>query len=452
MPGLTRRRFLKTTTAVTGYWISTRTEWAVGQSPNEQLGIACIGVGGKGSSDADQAGAYGNIVAICDIDDVRLDAKSKRFPRARKFNDFRRLLETMHKQIDAVVVSTPDHTHTPASVAAMRLGKHVYCQKPLTHSVAEARLMRETARKYKVATQMGNQGTATDGFRRGVEIIRSGVLGEVREVHVWTNRPFKYWKQAPDIVARPEERPEIPRHVHWDLFLGPAPYRSYHPAYHPHDWRGWWDFGTGSLGDMACHTANLAFAGLKLGLPHRVSAVSAEVNPETYPAWATITYEFPPADGKGPMKLVWYEGARNGKRNLPPADLLHGEKASSSGAILVGTKGSLFTPSDYGIEQTLLPRKQFADYEPPPPTIERLGGIRDCDANQKREWIRAAQGGPPAMSNFDYASTMTETMLLGNVAVRVGKSLEYDAKTGNVINCPDAAPFISREYRKGWEI
>ena len=205
---------------------------------------------------------------------------------------------------------------------AMRLGKHVYCQKPLAHSVWEARLMRETARQKGVCTQMGNQGTADPGFRRGAELVRSGAIGEVREVHVWTNRPFKYWKQAPDIVARPKETPPVPKHVHWDLFLGPAPERPYNPVYHPHNWRGWWDFGTGSLGDMACHTANLAFMALQLGLPVRVSAQSGEINSETYPAWATITYEFPARGDLPPVKLTWYEGAKNGKRNLPHEETL----------------------------------------------------------------------------------------------------------------------------------
>ncbi|MGZ3414667.1 MAG: Gfo/Idh/MocA family protein, partial [Isosphaeraceae bacterium] len=217
---------------------------------------------------------------------------------------YRKLLEDLGSKIDAVVVSAPDHHHAPAAVMAMRLGKHVYCQKPLTHSVWEARLMRATAREKGVCTQMGNQGTAEPGFRRGAEVIRAGAIGDVREVHVWTNRPFKYWKQAPDIVARPRETPGIPNHVHWYEFLGPAPDRPYHPVYHPHNWRGWWDFGTGSLGDMACHTANLAFMALKLGLPTRVSAHSGEINSETYPAWATITYEIPARGGLPPVKLT----------------------------------------------------------------------------------------------------------------------------------------------------
>lgn len=457
--GIGRRGFLKgVSVAGVGYWVAESQAKGFSDSPNEKVNIACIGVGGKGSSDTDHAGNHGNIVALCDIDDQRLGQKAAKFPKAKTYNDYRKLLDEMHAAIDAVVVSTPDHTHAPAAIRAMRLGKHVYCQKPLTHSVAEARLMRDTARKYKVATQMGNQGTADSGFRRGVEIIRSGAIGPVREVHVWTNRPFKYWKQAPDIVARPTETPPVPSHVHWDLFLGTAPERPYHPVYHPHDWRGWWDFGTGSLGDMACHTTNLSFMALKLGYPTRVSATSGEINPETYPAWATITYEFPARGDLPPVKLTWYEGAKNGDRNLPRPELLFGETPSSSGALLIGEKGAMFSPNDYGAEQKLLPVDKFADYRPPEPTLPRneegRGGKkgRDIDDNQKAEWVRAIQGGPPALSNFDYAAVLTETMLLGNVAVRLGKSLDYDADKVQVTNCPEAAALISPPYRKGWEI
>jgi predicted dehydrogenase len=454
MPSRIRRRdFLKTTSLATaGFWIGTQPQSLFSDSPNERVSIACIGVGGKGASDSNHAANHGDIVAICDMDDERLGKKAEQFSKAKRYNDYRKLFDEMGGQIDAVTVSVPDHHHAPASVMAMRIGKHVYCQKPLTHSVWEARLMRETARKFGVQTQMGNQGTAADGFRAGVELIQSGVVGDIREVHVWTNRPFKYWKQAPDIVARPKESPPVPSHVHWDLFLGPAPVRAYHPIYHPHDWRGWWDFGTGSLGDMACHTTNLVFKGLRLALPTRVSAISGEINPETYPAWATITYEFPARDNLPPVKLTWYEGAKDGNRNLPDLDLLQGEEASPSGALLIGDKGAIFTPSDYGFEQVLLPRNQFTDFRRPEPSLERLGSQVNCDDNQKREWVRAILGGPAPQSSFEYASRLTESMLLGNVAVRVGKALEYDGDTGCVTNCPDAAPHLDPEKRDGWKV
>ena len=269
IPSTDRRSFLYgASVAGFGVFANGRHGWAGGVGPNEVLNIACIGVGGKGKGDTQQAAHFGKIVAVCDIDERRGGENFEKFKDAKKYFDYRKLLEELGSKIDAVVVSAPDHHHAPAAVMAMRLGKHVYCQKPLTHSVWEARLMRETAREKGVCTQMGNQGTAEPGFRRGAEVIRAGAIGDVREVHVWTNRPFKYWKQAPDIVARPRETPGIPNHVHWYEFLGPAPDRPYHPVYHPHNWRGWWDFGTGSLGDMACHTANLAFMALQAWSAH----------------------------------------------------------------------------------------------------------------------------------------------------------------------------------------
>jgi predicted dehydrogenase len=448
---LDRRRFLRSASlAGFGIWLPRGLARGQGTSPNDRLRFACIGVGGKGSGDTDQVGGLGDVVALCDIDSKRLGAKAAKFPVAKTYADFRKLLEEMAPKIDAVVVSTPDHTHAPAALMAMRLGKPVYCQKPLAHSPYEARLMRETAAERKVATQMGNQGTAHPGFRSGVDLVRSGVVGPIREVHVWTNRPFKYWKQAPDIVARPPEMP-VPPHVAWELFLGPAPERPYNPVYHPHDWRGWWDFGTGSLGDMACHTTNLPFMALKLGLPTRVSAESGEINPETYPAWATITYGFPARGDLPPVKLTWYEGARDGKRHLPSPGLFQGKVPTDSGSLLVGEKGSIFSPSDNGAEQMVLGAGESG--EKPKDTTEARPKNND-DSNHKAEWVRAIRAGDPsiALSNFAYSGVLTEAMLLGNVAVRLGKPIEYDAATGLVTNAPEAARLVRPEYRKGWEL
>ncbi len=449
---ITDRRSFLFGASVAGFGVLAqgRRSCAFGVRPNETLNIACIGVGGKGKSDTDQAAHHGRIVAICDIDEQRLNAMAERHKDAKKYIDYRELLHDLDSKLDAVVVSTPDHSHAPAAIRAMRLGKHVYCQKPLTHSVWEARLMRETARQKGVCTQMGNQGTANPGFRRGAELVRAGALGEVREVHVWTNRPFKYWKQAPDIVARPTEAPPVPAYVHWDLFLGPAPERPYHPVYHPHNWRGWWDFGTGSLGDMACHTANLTFMALRLGLPVRVSALSGEINPETYPAWATITYEFPARGSLPPVKLIWYEGAKNGQRNLPPASLFpEGFKPSDSGSLLIGSEGQMYSPSDYGSEQVLWPPAKFKGT-----LLPRVGRERDDDDNQKREWVQAIRAGKPAiaLSNFDYASNLTESMLLGNVAVRSGEAIDYHPESGQITNSSAAARYLKPYFRKGWEI
>jgi predicted dehydrogenase len=448
---LDRRRFLQAS-SLAGFGILTAR--AEGQTPNERLNFACIGVGGKGSSDTDDVAALGNILALCDVDEQRLGKKAEPFSDAKKYQDFRKLLEELAPKIDAVVVSTPDHTHAAAAVMAMRLGKPVYCQKPLAHSAYEARLMRETAAERKVATQMGNQGTSHPGFRSGIELIRSGVVGPVREVHVWTNRPFKYWKQAPDIVARPTESMPVPPYLAWDLFLGPAPERPYNKVYHPHDWRGWWAFGTGAMGDMACHTANLTFMALKLGLPTRVSAESGEVNPETYPAWATMTYEFPARGDLPPVKLTWYEGARDGQRNLPSSDLFGNEKPPDSGSLLVGESGSIFSPSDYGSDQMLLPTEKFAGKQPSVSAEERKAQGKGIDGKHKAEWVRAIREGKPeiAWSNFNYSATLTEAMLLGNVSVRLGKPIEYDAVAGTVTNCSEAAQYIRPEFRKGWSL
>ncbi len=446
-----RRSFLYgASVAGFGIFVQGRRGLAAGVGPNDTVQFACIGVGGKGSSDTDHVGHLGRIVGLCDIDRHRLDQKAAKFKEAKTTADFRELLHSLENKIDAVVVSTPDHTHAIAAVTAMRMGKHVYCQKPLAHSVWEARLMRETARQKHVCTQMGNQGTADPGFRRGVELIRGGVLGEVREVHVWTNRPFKYWKQAPDIVARPRETPPVPDYVSWDLFLGPAAERPYNPAYHPHNWRGFWDFGTGALGDMACHTTNLLYMGLQLGIPTRVSAVSSEINPETYPAHSTITYEFPARGSLPPVKLTWYEGAKNGVRNLPPESLFPGGvRPSESGSLLIGSAGRMYSPNDYGAEQVLWPEDRFKHV-----LLPRIERERDTDLNHKREWVAAIRANNPhhALSNFDYAASLTETMLLGNVASRSGEAIDYNPETGQITNSSAASHYLKSHFRKGWEI
>lgn len=446
----TRRDFLKQASAAgVGFWVAGGVSLADSKSPNEKLNFACIGVGGKGSSDTDQVGQIGNIVALCDCDENPLDKKGEKFPQAKKYFDFRKMFEEMGSKIDAVTVSTPDHTHAPASVMAMRLGKHVYTQKPLTHSVYEARRMREIAREKKVCTQMGNQGTAENGLRTAVEMIQAGVIGPVREAHVWTNRPI--WPQAPGVMARPAESPPIPKNVHWDEFLGPAPERAYNSAYHPFKWRGWWDFGTGALGDMACHTANMAFMALKLGFPTSIVAEAGDVNPETCPSWAMVHYEFPARGDMPPVKFHWYEGKRGGQKVLPPMELFHGENPPGSGSLLVGDKGILYSPNDYGAAFKLLPAKDFEGYKPPEPKLPRNG---KGDLGMKQEWVDAIKANKPeiAMSNFDYAGMLTETVLLGNVAIRAGKKLEWDGPNLKATNCPEADKFIKREYRKGWTL
>lgn len=459
---MSRRRALQVGAASLGYLFTgaTGSVRKVYGAAN-QLRVAGIGIGGKGSSDIEQAAKVMEVVALCDIDGERLNKRAETWPSAKKFFDYRKLIDQMAKEIDAVTVSTADHSHAPASILAMRAGKHVYCQKPLTHTVFEARQMREVAAKMGVCTQMGNQGSARNGLRRAVELVQGGLLGMVHEAHVWTNRPAHYWKQSPDITSRPKDTPPVPSHIHWQEWLGAAPERPYHRAYHPHDWRGYWDFGTGALGDMACHTTNMAFRALKLGVPIAVVAEAGEINPETYPAWAHIQYIFPPRGEMCACTLHWYEGKRDGKLVLPPEDLLakllrRGEKLADSGSILVGEKGVLFSPNDYGADFRLTPEKDFANVKTTakPETIP-LGTDGDEDSYMKKEWADAIRAGKPtvAYSNFDYAAQLTETMLLGNIAVRFGgQKLDWDAAKLRFTNSEAATKLVSKEYRKGWDI
>lgn len=442
----TRRDFLATTTAASALAFSFLPSRVWGA--NERLRIAGIGVGGKGSSDIDQAGALGDVVALCDCDDNPLAEKLKKWPSAKKFHDFREMFDKMGKEIDAVTISTPDHTHAIAAAEAMVRKIHCYVQKPLTHDVWEARYLRTLARKYKVATQMGNQGSAADGLRRGVEAIQAGVIGPVREAHVWTNRPV--WPQSPTIKARPTEAMPVPPTLNWDMFIGTAPMRPYHKAYHPFNWRGWWDYGTGALGDMACHTANLAFRALKLTVPTLVEAKNEPLNPETFPGWASVIYHFPARGSMPPVKLYWYEGKLpSGEKNLPPKELFHGNEPPGSGSLLVGEKGIMYSPNDYGAQWMLLPEKSFEDWQPPAPTIPRNG--RD-DPGMKEEWVAAIKGGPAPYADFEFAADMTESILLGNVAMLAGGRIEWDSEKLRVKNNRDAQKWIKRQYRKGWKM
>lgn len=440
----TRREFLVSTSAASAFAFTFLPARVWGA--NERLRFAGIGVGGKGSSDIDQAGSLGDVVAVCDCDDNSIDEKLKKFPNAKRFNDFREMFDKMADEIDAVTVSTPDHTHAIAAAHAIVRRKPVYVQKPLTHDIWEARHLRTLARKYKVATQMGNQGSASDGLRRGVEAIQSGVIGTVREAHVWTNRPV--WPQSPSVVARLPEMP-VPSNLKWDLFIGNAPMRPYNKGYHPFNWRGWWDYGTGAIGDMACHTANLAFRALKLTVPTLVIAQNEALNPETYPGWATVVYEFPARGDLPPVRLTWYEGKLpSGEKNLPPMDLFHGNKPPGSGSLLVGDKGILYSPNDYGAQWMLLPEKNFESWEAPAPSIPRNG--RD-DLGMKEEWVAAIKGGAPAYSNFDFAADMTEAILLGNLAMLAGGKVEWNSARLRA-GSRDAQKWVKRSYRKGWRM
>jgi predicted dehydrogenase len=436
-----RRRFIKTTAAAgAGFWAAGGVSLRASRLANERIAFGCIGVGGKGSSDSDDAGRHGDVVAICDIDENTLGGRGRKFPNAQKFTDFRKMLEEVGKSLDAVTVSTADHCHAPASVMAMKMGKHCFTQKPMTHTIHEARLMGEIAREKKLATSMGNQGTAESGLRKAAALLKAGILGKVSEVHIWTNRPI--WPQGGARPKPAENGP--PKHVNWDAWLGPAPERPFANGYHPFAWRGWWDFGTGALGDMACHTVNMPFAGLGLRDPSSVQATSSGHNGDSYPKWSIIDFVFPANDQRGEIKFRWYDG---GKR--PPKELLEGRNMAGSGCVIVGEKGKIYSPDDYGAQFFIL----GSGIEEPKVEFKRSPGHFE-------EWVQAIKGGDPAMSNFpDYAGPLTETILLGNLAVYAakeadtpGKKVEWDAKKLEAANAPELMSIVKKQYRRGWEL
>ena len=421
-----------------------------GQNLNSKVSVAVIGAGGKGSSDTDEtAKVGGQIVALCDVDTKTLASRGEKYPDAKRYQDYRKMLAEMDKSIDAVIVATPDHVHAHASLTAMKMGKHCFCQKPLTHSVYEARLMRQTAAQMKIATQMGNQGSAGSGLRRAVEVVQSGAIGAVRELHVWSNRPI--WPQG---IARPGGEDKVPENLDWDLWLGPSPHRPYkNDTYAPFKWRGWQDFGTGALGDMACHTVNMPFRALKLGYPTSIEARSSAMNKETYPSASEIIFQFPEREGMPPVEFHWYDGglkpfsskSHQVLDHLNKGDAKGAAKLPGSGCLLIGDKGHLYSPDDYGSQFFLLPGKNYEGYKGPSETIPRSPG-------HYKEWIDAIQGGRPAYSNFDVAAYLTEIILLGCVALRVGKKLEWDGPNMRALNAPEADAFVKLAYRPGWEL
>ncbi|MHC4504462.1 MAG: Gfo/Idh/MocA family protein [Planctomycetota bacterium] len=444
---VSRRKFLKTAAAGVTLVpaLSVRTYAA-----NEAIGIGMIGVGGQGRSNRHWFKRIGgnNIVALCDVDTRRLGQSKRDHPGAKAYLDYRKMLHGQ-KDIDAVMVSTPDHHHFPASMLAMRLGKAVATEKPLTHSVWEARQMALAARKYKVATQMDNEGHATEGLRKLVEWVQSGGIGLVREVHIWTNRPI--WPQG--IPKRPRSKP-VPGHLKWDLWIGPAPYRDHHDHLHPFAWRGWWDFGTGALGDMGCHYWDGVVWGLRLGHPDTVEAVQEGNSDETGPHWSTVTYRFP-ARGRLPAVTVkWWDGRRARKAggktkydiaNLPPRppELEKKRRMPTNGSMFVGEKGTILV-SDVSSPR-IVPESKMKAFDRPKPFIPRV-------KDHKIEWFESIRTGKPASSSFaDAGGHLAEVVLLGNLAVRTGRKIEWDGENLKATNCPEADRYIRREYRKGWE-
>lgn len=411
------------------------------RSPNDRLRLGVVGCGGKGLSDMQECAKLHDIVALCDVDEGKARQARTEQPRAAFHEDWRDLLD--RERLDALVVSTPDHSHAGPALAAMALGLHVFVQKPLTHTVHEARLLREAAQKQRVITSMGNQGTCLDGFRTAAECVRAGVIGAVREVHVWTDRPI--WPQG---IDRPSHVDPVPATFRWDLWLGPAPWRPYaagrkdgpFKGYAPFHWRGFWDFGTGALGDMACHVANLPFFALELDAPTRVEAEAVGTTAETAPKRSTIRFQFPARGRRGPVTMVWYDGGA-----LPPASLLPGVALRSGGFLLVGDQGTLYSPTDYGERFELHPLEKFAGFTPPAPTLPRSPGVH-------AEWLQGIVDGRQPLASFDYAAPFTEAMLLGNLALRTGGAIEWDAATMRITNSTAAQQLLTKTYRRGFEL
>lgn len=426
----TRRDFLKHgLLAGAGFWMLGRSTSAADRSPLEKLDIAIIGAGGRGAANA-RSVASENIVALCDVDEDRLGQTARAFPKARRYTDFRKLLDES-KDIDAVVVSTTEHTHAFATLPALQLGKHVYCEKPLCHTIGETRLITEAAKKAKVATQMGTQIHATDNYRRVVELVQGNVLGAVRECHVWVSRD---WGGG----DRPKDTPPVPAGLNWDLWIGPAPHRPYHPEYVPGPkWYKWWDFGNGTMSDLGAHWIDLPFWALKLTAPLTAEAEGPPPHPETAPSSLICHWEFPARADLPPVKLSWYHGAKK------PALVSEGKIPQwNDGVLFVGERGMLL--SNYN-KHVLLPEKTFEGFKRPEPTIPASIG-------HHAEWVRACKTGAPTTCHFGYSGPLVESNLVGILAYRLGKKIDWDAVNLEARNCPEAERLIHKKYRKGWSL
>ena len=420
-------------------------------APSDKLNIGCVGVGGKGRSDIESVSSE-NIVALCDVDDIMMGNFKKHarendkknlielFEKANKYRDYRVMLER-EKSLDAITISTPDHTHAVIAMMAMKMKKHVFCQKPLTHTVYEARLLAKTAQETGVITQMGNQGHAGDEGRLINEWIADGAIGDVTEVHCWTNRPI--WPQG---IEAPKEIPSVPPTLDWDLWLGPAKWRPYHPAYVPFAWRGWLDYGTGAVGDMGAHIIDHPYWALNLGAPKTIQASSTRFTEDSYPVASIVHYTFPARGKMGPVKLTWYDGGLTPPR---PEVLENGRRMGDGGGgvLFIGTKGILMC-STYGRNPRLIPETAMKAYERPEKTIPRSPGIHE-------EWVEAIKAGKKSTTDFSYSGPLTELMLLGGVATLVQEKntvLEWDAEKMEVTNLPEANNLLHMEYRAGWEL
>lgn len=432
-PKSSRRDFLKMSAAAGVVLAASPSLAAAQRSPNERVRIAAVGVGGKGWSNIEAAAKYGDVVALCDVDSGQLARGKAQYSGAREFADFRQMLDQMTKEIDLVIVSTPDHTHAVAAAAAMRRGHHVYCEKPLTRTIWEARELAKIARRAKVATQMGNQGTAQDGLRKMAALLANNTWGDVKEIHCWTDRAKGWWPQG---VGRGAPA-EPPSHLSWDLWLGPSAERPYSVNYHPFAWRGWWDFGSGAMGDIACHCMNLPFMAYRMKDPIAVQATTSGHNRDSFPLSSVINYEFRKSRTHPALKLVWYDGG-----NLPPASLAPGQKLESNGCLIICERATIYSGDTYGAYQAVVGGGEIPDIE----FVKSPGHME--------ELINAIKGGPAPMANIpDYAAPMTEMALVGNLAVWAnGPRLEWDARRMRVKGTSEYDSLIKPQYRKGWSL
>jgi predicted dehydrogenase len=445
---MNRRTFIRNTAAAaSAFWIVPRR--VLGgpgvTAPSDRLNIAGIGIGGQGMWDLQELEKE-NIVALCDVDWDYAAKAFEKYPKAARYKDFRVMLEK-EKGIDAVVIAVPDHSHAVVTMESIRHGRHVYCEKPLTHTVFEAREISRAAAGAGIATQMGNQGMAFEGNRLIKEWLADGAIGDVREVHVWSDRPTRlgakdlWWKQA---IDRPRETPPVPPTLDWDLWLGPAPFRPYNPAYVPFSWRGWWDFGEGGLGDMGVHNIAPVFSALKLTAPTSVCSSSTPVFEETLPAACTVHYEFPARGNMPPVKMHWYDGGL-----LPPRpdELEDGRELNrEDGILFVGDRGKMLVEGWGGASPRLIPESRMRDYKQPPKTLPRSAG-------HHQEWVDACRKGTPTESNFGFAGPLTETLLVGIISVRLGgRKLNWNAETARFRGDEEANRYLHYPYRGGWSL
>jgi predicted dehydrogenase len=447
-PQTTRRSFLRQATAslatfsiVPGSVLGLRGQAA----PNSKLNIACIGIGGQGGASVGGTSRE-NIVALCDADTRRVSKTFDAHPNAKRYQDFRKMLDEMAKSIDAVTVATPDHTHAVAVMAAIERGKHVFSEKPLAHSIGEVRALMKAAREHKVVTQLGNQGHSTDSIRNFCEWVWDGAIGNVHTVHAACGSNYSQIRN----LANLSEEQAVPEGLNWDLWLGPAKFRPYHRMYLPGSWRGWTAFGNGVIGDWVCHVVDPSFWALDLGAPSTVKAEASNYDPkahgETFPAGLKVTYEFPAKAKRGAVKLIWYDGREKPPR---PAEMEQGDEVPGTGAVVMGDKGTILHGSHGAGGVRLIPGPKNTEYKKrlPAKTIPRVrGGHHD-------DWLDAIKQGRKAGSSFDYGGPLTEIAHLGIIAMRMlGQQLEWDAPAMRFTNCPEANQYLDPPYRAGWSL